>query len=79
MRWVRDFASHPGMTDSGTPIYSSVSKSHKKYSWRVKNNIGKQLIKNKNMLAIVVGTSAVKEEGLSEGVLGALELAPPWV
>jgi hypothetical protein len=24
--------SHPGMTDSGTPIYSSISKSQKGYS-----------------------------------------------
>jgi hypothetical protein len=33
--------SHPSMTDSGTPIYSSISKPQKGYSWRVKNNIGK--------------------------------------
>jgi hypothetical protein len=69
--------SHPGMTNSGTPIYSSVSKSQKGYSQRVKNNIGKQLIKNKkNLLAFVVDTLAVEEEGFSEGVLDAMELAP---
>ena len=57
-------------------IYSFVSKSQKGYSRRVKNNIGKQLIKNNNLLAFVANTPAVEEEGLSEGVLGALELAP---
>jgi hypothetical protein len=69
--------SHPGMTDSGRPIYSSVSKSQKGYSQRAKNNIGKQLIKNKNLLAFVVDTLAVEEEGFYEGVLDAMELAPP--
>ena len=63
------------MTDSGTPIYSSVSKSQKGYSRRVKNNIGKQLIKNKNLLAFVANTSAVEEGGYSEGVLDVTELA----
>ena len=67
--------SHPGMTDSGTPIYSSISKSQKWYSRRLKNSIGKQLIKNKNLLAFVAYTPAVEEEGFSEGVLDAMELA----
>jgi hypothetical protein len=71
--------SHPGMTDSGTPIYSSISKSQKGYSQRVKNNIGKQPIKNKNLLAFVADTPVVEEEGYSERVLDAMELAPPWV
>jgi hypothetical protein len=62
------------LTDSGKPIYSSVSKSQKGYSQRVKNNIGKQLIKNKNLLAFVANTSAV-EGGYSEGVLDVMELA----
>jgi hypothetical protein len=75
LRWVRDLASHSGMTDSGTPIYSSVFKSQKGYSRRVKNNIGKQLIKNENLLAFVADTLTVEEEGYSEGVLGAMELA----
>jgi hypothetical protein len=42
----------------------------------VKNNIGKQLIKNKNLLAFVADTSAVEDEGFSKGVLDAMELAP---
>jgi hypothetical protein len=37
----------------------------------VKNNIGKQLIKNKNLLAFVANTSAV-EGGYSEGVLDVM-------
>jgi hypothetical protein len=57
LRWgTRLRFSHLGMIDSGTPIYSSVSKSRKGYSRRVKNNVGKQLIKNKNLLAFVVDT-----------------------
>jgi hypothetical protein len=64
------------MTDSGTPIYPSISKSQKGYSQRVKNNIGKQLIKNKNLLTFVANTPGIEEEGYSEGVLDAMELAP---
>jgi hypothetical protein len=33
----------------------------------VKNNIGKQLIKNKNLLAFVANTLAAEEEGYSKG------------
>jgi hypothetical protein len=33
----------------------------------VKNYIGRQLIKNKNLLAFVVDTPTVEEEGFSEG------------
>ena len=74
---MRLHLSHLGMTDSGTPIYSFVSKSQKGYSQRVKNNIGRQLIKNKkNLLAFVANTLAVEAKGFSEGVLDAMELAP---
>ena len=73
---ARLYLSHLGMMDSGTPIYSSMSKFQKGYSQRVKNNIGKQLIKNKNLLAFVADTPEVEEEGYSEGVLDAMELAP---
>ena len=69
--------SQPGMTDSCAPIYSFVSKSQQGYSWRVKNKIGKQLNKNKKLLAKVVAeTPVVEVEGYSEVVLDAMDLAP---
>jgi hypothetical protein len=67
--------SHLGMTESGTPIYSSVSKSQLGYL-RVKK-IGKQLNRNKKLLTKTVeDTPVVRVEGYSEGVLDAIELAP---
>ena len=58
---MRLHLSHPGMTESGTPIYSSVSKSQLRYSRRVKNKIGKQLNKNKKVMAEVVADTPVLE------------------
>ena len=69
--------SHHGMTESRTPIYSFVSKSQLVYSQRVKKNIGKQLNKNKKMVAeVVADTLVVGLEAYSEGVLDAMECAP---
>ena len=69
--------SHPGMMESGAPIYSYVSKSQLGYSLRVKNNTGKQLKKNKKLLTeVVVDTPVVGVEGYSEVVLDTMELAP---
>jgi hypothetical protein len=69
--------SHRGMTENGTPIYSFVSKSQLEYSQRVKKNIGKQLNKNKKMVAeVVADTLVVGLEAYSEGVLDAVECTP---
>jgi hypothetical protein len=58
--------SHLGMTESETPIYSSVSKSQLGYSQRVKKNTGKQL--NKKMLAeAVVDPSVVGWRDIPRG------------
>ena len=42
----------------------------------MKNNIGKQLIKNKNLLAFMADAPVVEEEGFPERVLDAMELSP---
>jgi hypothetical protein len=69
--------SHPRMTESGKPIYSSVSKSNLRYSRRVKKKIGKQLNKNKKLLTETVkDTPVVRVEGYFKGVLDATELTP---
>ena len=71
--------SYLGMTECGTPIYSSVSKSQLGYSRRVKKNIGKKLNKNKKLLAgIVVDTPVMGLEGYFEGVLDAMECTPTF-
>jgi hypothetical protein len=63
------------MTNSGAPIYSSVSKSQQGYSRRVKNKIRKQL--NKKLLAKVVAeTPVVGVEDYFEVVLDAMDLTP---
>jgi hypothetical protein len=73
---VRLRLSHLGMTKSGIPIYSSVRKSQLGYSWRVKKKIGKQLNKNKKLLAKTVeDTPVVRVEGYSKGVLDVMEHA----
>jgi hypothetical protein len=65
------------MIESGAPIYSYVSKSQLGYSLRVKNNIGKQLKKNKKLLTeVVAGTPVVGVEDYFEVVLDMTELAP---
>jgi hypothetical protein len=74
---MRFCLSHPGMMESGTPIYFSVSKSRLGYSRRVKKNISKQLNKNKKMLAkVVADPPVVGLEGYSEGVLDTMGCAP---
>jgi hypothetical protein len=70
---MRLHLSHPRMTESGTPIYSFVSKSQLGYSRRVKNKIGKQLNKNKKVMAEFVAV-----EGYSEVVLDAMVLTPTF-
>jgi hypothetical protein len=63
--------------ESGAPICSSISKSQLWYSQRVKNNIGKQLNKNKKLMAEVVADNpVVGVEGYSEVVLDAMESTP---
>ena len=80
---MRFHYSHPGMTESGPPIYSSVSKSQLGYSWRVNKNIGKQLNKNKKMLAeVVADPPVVGLEGgcrdISRGWLTRWNALPLW-
>jgi hypothetical protein len=52
----------PHMSEGGAPIYSVVSKSQMGYSQRVKENVAKQLHKNKELLAEIVAETPM--EGL---------------
>ena len=65
------------MTESGTPIYFSVSKSQLEYSRKVKDKIAKRLHKNKELLVEVVAETSVEGvEGYSKVVLNAVKFAP---
>ena len=67
----------PCMTEGGAHIYSSVFKSQLGYFRRVKENVAKQLNKNKELLAkVVVETPVEGVEGYSKGVLNAMNSAP---
>jgi hypothetical protein len=69
--------SYPHMMESGTPIYSSVSKSQLGYFRRVKDKIVKQLLKNKELIAEVVAETSVEGvEGYSKVVLDAVKFTP---
>jgi hypothetical protein len=59
--------------ESGTPINSSVSMSQLWYTRRVKEKVAKQLNKNKDLIAEVVGVIPVVRE---DRVANALNLAP---
>jgi hypothetical protein len=59
--------------ESGTPTNSSVSLSQLWYTRRVKEKVAKQLNKNKDLIAEVVGVIPVVEE---DRVANALILAP---
>jgi hypothetical protein len=59
------------------PTTSPVSKSQRGYAKRVKEKVAKQLNKNKELLAeSLVDVPVVGEEGYSNKVLGAMNLAP---
>jgi hypothetical protein len=59
--------------ESGTPINSSVSMSQLWYTQRVKEKVAKQLNKNKDLIAEVVGVIPVVGE---DRVANALNLTP---
>jgi hypothetical protein len=59
--------------ESGTPINSSVSMSQLWYTRRVKEKVAKQLNKNKDLIAEVVGVIPIVGEGR---VASALNLDP---
>jgi hypothetical protein len=66
----------PRMLESGTPIYSPISKSQIGYARRVKEKLAKQLHKNKELFAeVVADTSEKGEESYSEVVLDAVKFA----
>ncbi|XP_059431002.1 uncharacterized protein LOC132164496 [Corylus avellana] len=66
----------PRMSESGAPIYSSVSKSQIGYARRVKEKLAKQLQKNKELFADVVAEPAEKGAGnYSEVVIDAVNFA----
>jgi hypothetical protein len=66
----------PRMSEGAAPIYLVVSKSQIGYARRVKENIAKQLQKNKDLFAeVVVETVEKGAENYSEVVLDAMKFA----
>jgi hypothetical protein len=66
----------PLVSEGGAPIYSSVSKSQMWYTWRVKEKMARQLLKNKKLFAEVVAEIVEKGvENYSEVVPDAVKFA----